>query len=438
MNLPPPKVCRRIVGLHARIGSSNTKEAEIARDKLLRLLTEHGLNWNDVPAILAAVNTANTGNATAASTSAGPNEPEVNVFDLVVRLIEKHVAVTVEERTAVALWCLHAYVFDRFSITPRLALLSPVRGCGKTTLFIVLESLIANAFRSDNITPAALYHILENNPSATVLADEGDNLGLLQNNVLRAVFNAGHRRGGAIHRYVRGWPRRFGVFAPLAVAAIGTLPLPLTEQCIIVNMQRSADENQIELLDETSPIWTASRDQIRKWAATCSLASDPEMPRALRGRAADNFRPLFAVADSLGKGDEARAAAVALCAGRSDEDPAVMLLTHLRHIFDTLPPSRWGPDRAHGAYLVDALVGLEDGPWAEWRGIRDNRPPRKLNQSDLAQLLRPFGIQPMQRRPGDRSARAYLRSQFEAVWDAYCPRADTASQPSRIIHLPRA
>src|SRR5262249_55743799 len=128
------------MALHARIGSSNAKEAEVARDKLVKLLAEHGLNWNDIPAILAAVNnTANTSNATAASTSAAPNEPEVNVFDLITHLIEKYVAVTAEERTAIALWCLHAYVFDRFAISPRLAVLSPVRACGKTTLFLVLD-----------------------------------------------------------------------------------------------------------------------------------------------------------------------------------------------------------------------------------------------------------------------------------------------------------
>jgi hypothetical protein len=127
--------------------------------------------------------------------------------------------------------------------------------------------------------------------------------------------------------------------------------------------------------------------------------------------ARDNWRPLLSIADSLGRGDEARAAAIALCAGRTDEDAQVTLFRHLRHIFNTLLPSRWGPDRAPGAQLVEALLSLEDGPYAEWRGINDDRPPRKFTQNDLAQLLRPFGIHsktiwPMQRRPGDKSAAA--------------------------------
>ena len=53
MNLPPPKVCKRIYDLFARIGSPNPKEVETARHKLSHLLTKHNLTWNDLPKILA-------------------------------------------------------------------------------------------------------------------------------------------------------------------------------------------------------------------------------------------------------------------------------------------------------------------------------------------------------------------------------------------------
>ena len=82
-------------------------------------------------------------------------------------------------RMAVALWILHTYVYDRFTITPRLALMSPVRGCGKTTLLALLDLLVANPYRTDNVTAAAIYHLLDRFPHA-LLVDEADNLGLLQ------------------------------------------------------------------------------------------------------------------------------------------------------------------------------------------------------------------------------------------------------------------
>jgi hypothetical protein len=81
-----------------------------------------------------------------------------------------------------------------------------------------------------------------------------------------------------------------------------------------------------------------------------------------------------------------------------------------------------------------------DGRWAEFRGVNDDRPPRKLTQPQLAQLLRPFEIgsrtiTPSRRRPGDKSSRGYSREQFERAWRAYCPSADTPTQPCKIIQL---
>src|SRR5262249_1262563 len=102
-----------------------------------------------------------------------------------------------------------------------------------------------------------------------------------------------------------------------------------------------------------------------------------------------------------------------------------------------------GVDRITSAALVEALLDLDDGMWADWRGPNDNRPTRKLNQSELARLLRPFGIRPKtiwpaQRRPCDKRFRGYLRAQFETAWAAYCPTADTPTHPAKIIHLARS
>ena len=102
-----------------------------------------------------------------------------------------------------------------------------------------------------------------------------------------------------------------------------------------------------------------------------------------------------------------------------------------------------GVDRIGSKELVEAMLELEDAAWAEWRGVNDDRSPHKLTQSELACLLQPFGIRsktirPLARKPGDRSCRGYTRDQFEAAWAAYCPTADTATQPSKIIGLPRS
>jgi hypothetical protein len=191
MTLPPSKVCDLIRKLHAMLGSSNVQERQAAFGQPDKLLAKHGLTWNDLLATLATTGAADTNSDSPAGAAAyaAAVAPTVNVLDLVLALIEEHIAITAEERMAIALWVLHTWMFDRFSITPRLALLSPVRGCGKTTLIVLLELLVAEAYRTDNVTAAAIYHRLDRRPRTALLVDEGDNLDLFRNGVLRS----GHR-----------------------------------------------------------------------------------------------------------------------------------------------------------------------------------------------------------------------------------------------------
>jgi len=421
MTLPPPSICRKIRKLHAMLGS-NAKEAEVALSKLNVLLAEYSLTWNDIPEILA-------GSAVHAAQPPDPSDkPEVNVLNLLLVLIETHIAVTPAERMAIALWILHTWVFDRFTITPRLALLSPVRGCGKTTLLALIELLVSDPHRTDDISPAAVYYHLGHKPGATLLIDEADNAGLLDNRMLRAVFNSGHRKGGGVTRIKDGWPKRFPTFCPLVIAAIGSLPLPLLHRSVLINMQRKApDEIHIERLDESGPDWFIAREQIQKWAATCALEQDPEIP--LVNRAADNWRVLLSIADSLGHGEAARSAARELTANRPDEDPGVILLGDILAVF-----SRRRIDRIASADLVNELIALNDF-WHDWR----ERPGRKLTQGDLGRLLRPFRIKPksiwpVERTPTSRSRKGYTRDQFEAAWRSYCP-GGTPAQPRKFIRL---
>jgi hypothetical protein len=272
-----------------------------------------------------------------------------------------------------------------------------------------------------------------------LLIDEADGLNLNhRDGKLRSLFNSGHRRGGSINVFVAGRPQRYRTFAPLAIAAIGMLPLPLMHRAVVINMQRSG--TPLRQLDDGELAFRITRTAIEKWSATfqLELAAAPKMPAALRNRAADNWRSLLSIADVLGCGTEARAAAVALSADRPDEDPGVTLLKDIRTIFQGLGPM---VDRIASLALVEALLGLEDGLYNEWRGPHDDRAPRKLTQGELSRLLRVFGIRsrtiwPARRGPGDRSCRGYLRADFEVAWRRYCgDPADTPTQPSRIIPL---
>jgi hypothetical protein len=211
------------------------------------------------------------------------------------------------------------------------------------------------------------------------------------------------------------------------------LPLPLMRRAVTINMQRTS--TRLKRLDETDPAFRVTRDGIRAWASRCNLASDPEM--SLRNTAADNWRVLLAIADDLGYGKAARDAAAHLCANRTDEDAGVVLLADIRTVFTAR-----AVDRIHSAVLITELLALDSG-WDEWRGPHDDQRACKLTKSELARLLRPFHIYPrtiwpVPRQPGDKSAKGYLRADFEKAWRSYCDdSAGTTSQASKIIELPR-
>ena len=200
-----------------------------------------------------------------------------------------------------------------------------------------------------------------------MLIDEGDNLGLFENAQLRAVFNSGHRRGGRIARVVRGVSQWFPTFAPMAIAAIGTLPLPLLRRSIVIQMTRRASgQPPLRRLDEFDPAFAALREEIFRWAQTCELAHDPEMPVQLRNRAADNWRILLAIADSLGRGAAARAAAVELSVNHPDENIRTKLLVDIRTIFMARRA-----DRLASAIIVADLNAMDDFTlvgmaWPRW------------------------------------------------------------------------
>jgi hypothetical protein len=73
------------------------------------------------------------------------------------------------------------------------------------------------------------------------------------------------------------------------------------------------------------------------------------------------------------------------------------------------------------------------------RGARDRavtlQPPRRLTQATLAPLLKAFHIRPRSIWPTGRTAdsksrKGYYRADFEAAWQAYCPRDGTPAQPN--------
>lgn len=304
----------------------------------------------------------------------------------------------------------------------------------------IISRLAAKPKKADHITAAAIFRLIDRE-RPTLLLDEVDNLDLRNNAPLRSVINSGHRRGGKTVRVIDGEVVEFSTCAPMAMAVIGKLPLPILHRCIVIRMERdqTADLERFDELDnDQKEICDVVYRELFHWARRCKLKLNPPMSEELHDRRADNWRPLLSIADTCGPawGERAREAAIAMSKDYQDEDFGVTLLSDIRDIFDRRPTV----DRLASKVIVDELIELPDGLWNEWRGPRDEQAPRRLTQGQLALLLKPFDIQPrtiwpLRRGVNGKSARGYYRHQFARAWAAYCPGADTPTQRSNVKHL---
>jgi Protein of unknown function (DUF3631) len=118
-----------------------------------------------------------------------------------------------------------------------------------------------------------------------------------------------------------------------------------------------------------------------------------------------------------------------------DADAKILLLTDVRKAFDAQQTDRLGSKT-----LLDVLHSFDKSDWCEFRGVRGDQQPHRLKDTEIASMLREFGIRPQTIWPLNRTAmsksfKGYRRSQFEQAWAAYCAEDDTPSHPSKIKSL---
>jgi len=356
----------------------------------------------------------------------GPEDPEPwpasvdpeALLDGLVRTHARFLALPSGAATAAALWVMHAHAHDASEVSPLLAITSPEKRCGKTTLLELATALVPRPMPAANVTPAVLFRAVEKY-RPTLLADEMDSF-IGRNDELRGILNSGHRRSLAyVLRSVGDdfEPRAFSTWCPKVVALIGKLPDTLADRSIPVRMRRKARAEKVERLrfdrlGEFEPL----RRQAWTWAqANLDLlrSSDPIVPPELNDRAADNWRPLLAVADLAGGPwpERARRAAVLLSTDCTDDDSAgVLLLGDLERLFRDREA-----DRLSSAAIISELVEMEDRPWPEWR----NGKP--LSKRQLARLLKPFGAAPKPLWIDDKAQRGYDRADLKDAFARYLP-----------------
>ncbi|MEC4018673.1 DUF3631 domain-containing protein [Streptomyces sp. H27-D2] len=343
-----------------------------------------------------------------------------------------------EALTAVTLWVAASHIQPGLQHAPRLAVVGPTKGCGKSRLLDVLYETVHQPMMTVNTSPAVVFRVIGKNPP-TLLVDEADTIfgpKAGDKEDLRGLLNAGHQRNrpawrisGPEHK-----PTAFPTFAMAALAGIGDLPDTIMDRAIVIRMQKRKPGERITPFRSrySVPELHALRDRLADWLVPLRgtvAGAVPKMP--VEDRAADTWEPLVIVADLAGGHWPALARAACLAMTRNEvvQDEQTTLKTRLlrdiRRVFD----QEAGKEALRSQDLLAVLIQDAEAPWAEYG-------TKGLNAYHLANLLRDFGISPANYRfENGRQAKAYARNQFVDAWARYCPDfappVPTAGAPAR-------
>jgi hypothetical protein len=332
-------------------------------------------------------------------------------------------------RIAHVLWIAHAHNMELWESTPRIAFLSPEPGSGKTRALEVTETLVPRPLSQVGCSASYLFRkVSDPNGLPTILFDEIDTVfgpKAKENEDIRGLLNAGHRRGATVGRcVVRGReivPEEYQSFCAVAIAGLGDLPDTILSRSVIVRMRKANATEKVESFRNRihRPAGHALRDQIGAWSAQFRYLADfPEMPGCIEDRDADVWESLIAVADFAG-GDwptRARKAAVALVTASKETSPSlgVKLLSDLRdHVFK-------GREEMITADVLKELQGIEESPWSDLYG-------KPIDARRLSRMLGQYGVHPQQLRPdGSKQLRGYTRASLLDPWSRYLPSTEVA------------
>jgi len=314
---------------------------------------------------------------------------------------------------AIALWTAHAHAVAAFVHTPRLNLSSPEPECGKTTTLDLLATMTPRPLRTENITAPVLFRLVDQY-QPTLLLDEVDSY-LNQAEELRGLLNAGHKRGACAYRCEGegNAVRAFKAFGPAVLAGIGPLPGTLHDRSIVILLlPAEADQLAARFDDLHVEVETALCGKLARWTQdnfAALQACEPKLPATAFNRLADNWRPLFAIAQTAG-GDWPQRALDAFTRLTAKEDLdaqgiGMSLLADIRQIF-----TQTGATRIASKQLVEGLCALPGGAWLE---ARQGKKP--ITEAWLAHRLRHFGVNSRNVRLGGQQAKGYeLRDFAEA------------------------
>jgi putative DNA primase/helicase len=350
--------------------------------------------------------------------------------------IKRHVVLSDAAATALAVWVAHTYVYELRDTVAYVAIESPEKRCGKTTLLTVLAAMANKPLIASNVTVGALFRAIDT-CGPTLFIDEADTF-LAGNGTMRGIINSGNARRTAFvlrlsksnsqlsrARQQAGLPRlseataglqRYSCWCPKAIAMIGKVPDTIADRSIVVQMVRKLTS------EKRVPLAALNATNIRAKCARFALDHGRAVAQyekihgdGLNDRAADTFDPLYVIARLAGKECEHKlhTAALALAPIAQSRSSGTELLQDIYAMLVLMKETKM--------FTRVILTFLKDPEFApaslatKYSG---------LDEIKIAQSLRPYGIKPIALRIGKSVAKGYSIDELTDAVARYVPKAE--------------
>lgn len=323
--------------------------------------------------------------------------------------------------TVLALWVIFTWLIDNVGVSPILAISSPEKRCGKTTVMSILGNLVCKPILASNISAAALFRTIEL-WKPTIIIDEADTF-IRDSDELRGIINSGHTRPTAYVIRTTGddhTPKRFSTWGAKAIAIIGTLPDTLHDRSIVIQLRRKLPNEKTEKLrhanlsffnDLQRKLLRFSNDHGK--TIEKSPAHFPENIR-ISDRALDNWEPLLGIAKLGGTTWTEKVLHAAVSLSENDKETLPIgteLLKDIEKIF-----SEKSLIKMHTVDLINDLCEDEESPWSVYNFRGEDK---KITPRQLSKLLSPYQIRTKNIEIGGVQRKGFDRYQFEEAWKRY-------------------
>lgn len=352
----------------------------------------------------------------------GLKPPFKNLYEYVA----KYMVLPEQAILVIVAWIVAAYMMDVWYRFPHLGITSAKMRSAKTRLLELLNEIAPNPYLTPNITVAVLYRLVEQE-CPTFLIDESQSIkrqGSENSSVLRELLNAAispkqkaMRCGGENRDEIQ----KFNLYSPKVFALIEPVDSILADRSLLIKTKRKLKEEHVERFRYrvVEKEGESLRELIKEWTQSnrnkvAQLYDELEPFDIENDRLAELLLPLQAVLHAAGDKDGlALLCEYAKVLDQAEDDSHdITLLKACKDIFGSR-------EFLYTTQLLQELANRPDEPWATF-----NRG-EAITAVNLSDLLRPFGIQPVQKSQKvlgkTTNMRGYYAKDFADAWGRYLP-----------------